>query len=361
MVLIGVESPEFVSVDSVPFTFVKGEVYFEFLEYIVFKWTKGVSCVYASTNIGGINSLTGIIFNPTTFEKMAEFEYRLNCVSNFFDLNLHVNESFRDSPLMIGHRGSGSNASGSRVRENTMLSFHRAAARLHGVELDVLLTRDNKLVVYHDLEFNGEPIANIDYSDIRGNRASSVNYIYEDPPLLDQVLKELTPAAGIVIELKYPTNATVKKFPAFAKYSRTEFVESVLNCIQKHPRNGWIILSSFDADICLILSKSLKFAKNVLVVHNVWFGHENEPEDNTVDFTDPRNRNPTNAIKQAQMIQGGIALEASFALANDLTRFEVPLFSYGKNNMIPDSVRKQAMKKLFGIFIDKLDLIKYSS
>ncbi|MEM8829906.1 MAG: glycerophosphodiester phosphodiesterase [Cyanobacteria bacterium P01_G01_bin.19] len=51
-------------------------------------------------------------------------------------------------PLIFGHRGVPE-----EHQENTMAGFKRAIALgLDGVELDVFLTKDNKLVVFHDLE-----------------------------------------------------------------------------------------------------------------------------------------------------------------------------------------------------------------
>jgi hypothetical protein len=60
-------------------------------------------------------------------------------------------------PIFIGHRGLGSNKSGRRVMENSVTSYNLAMAltqgKLAGIELDVTMTADEKLVVYHDLHF----------------------------------------------------------------------------------------------------------------------------------------------------------------------------------------------------------------
>jgi len=50
-------------------------------------------------------------------------------------------------PLVLGHRGVPE-----EHQENTMAGFRRAVElNLDGIELDVFLTKDNKLVVFHDL------------------------------------------------------------------------------------------------------------------------------------------------------------------------------------------------------------------
>ena len=55
-------------------------------------------------------------------------------------------------PLVLGHRGVPE-----EHQENTMAGFKRAIALgIDGVELDVFLTKDNKLVVFHDLDTESE-------------------------------------------------------------------------------------------------------------------------------------------------------------------------------------------------------------
>ncbi len=62
-------------------------------------------------------------------------------------------------PLLLGHRGSSGQA-----RENTIESFRRALeAGLDGLELDLHRTRDGVLVVYHDFDLAGQPIAEMEW------------------------------------------------------------------------------------------------------------------------------------------------------------------------------------------------------
>ena len=50
--------------------------------------------------------------------------------------------------LIIGHRGAPS-----LIHENTLESFQAALAHnVDGLEFDVQLTADNKLIIYHDFE-----------------------------------------------------------------------------------------------------------------------------------------------------------------------------------------------------------------
>ena len=294
-------------------------------------------------------------------------------------------------PTFIGHRGSGSNKSGSRIRENTILSFNRAmvGTNLAGIELDVLLTCDRKLVIYHDLQYpvsiNGRmiptPIAAIDYKDMQGPKlkrrvsdpiqGDGREYLFEDCPLLDSVLKQLSPElAGIVIELKFPTNGTITKFPALGKFSRTDLVESVLNCLEENQdsiRNRWIVLSSFDPDIVYVINKCLRegMSPHVMVVHNTWFGHEDEPEeDDTVDFTDVRNRVPSITLIISKSMKTAIAVEAKYALSSDFSLYfeataQIDILSYGADNMRELNIEKQ--NAIQGFFVDNMHLARRSS
>src|SRR3954470_17909692 len=57
----------------------------------------------------------------------------------------------RTAPLIVGHRGSPRSE-----RENTVAGFAAARAEgADGVELDVHLTTDGELAVYHDAEIEG--------------------------------------------------------------------------------------------------------------------------------------------------------------------------------------------------------------
>lgn len=293
--------------------------------------------------------------------------------------------------VLIGHRGHGSNRSGSRIRENTMLSFNHTLAKsrgsnLTGIELDVMLTRDRKLVVFHDLEYPLQvgtetrllPVASLDYHQmlrrpLKRRRSSPVaedklEFLLDNPPLLDQVIHDLYPAhSGIVIEIKYPTNDTIRKITGLAQTTRYELISAVLECLNKN-RNAlqhrWIVLSSFDPDIVAVL-RGCVVESNILIVHNTWFGHEDDQvEDDTVDFKDVRNRLPAVSIRQARKFGAGIALEAGYALGLDFTeKFasvdDIPLFSYGSENMSLENIKRQ--RKISGFFIDNLNVIKGTS
>ena len=292
-------------------------------------------------------------------------------------------------PSFIGHRGFGSNQYGRKVMENTLMSFNLAMAasggKLAGIELDVTLTSDEQLVVYHDLEYpifiggNHRPVAipSLRYADMcrpKLNRSESCpsssypeapSFISEDCPLLETVLQNLIPiSAGLVIELKYPTNKTISKCPDLGKFSRSDLVHMVLDCLKNNAeftQERWIALSSFDPDIVWMLRTALAgTSPNVTVIHNCWFGNEREFEDSTVDFGDIRNRSPEAADAQRRKLGTGIAMETTFVLSDSFHQFisDVscgPILTYGAGNLDKNNIEKQTRVSAF--FIDDMRII----
>ncbi|MEO0928236.1 MAG: glycerophosphodiester phosphodiesterase [Cyanobacteria bacterium J06643_13] len=115
-------------------------------------------------------------------------------------------------PLILGHRGVPE-----EHQENTMAGFKRAIALgIDGVELDVLLTKDNQLVVFHDLEterLTGVPgiITKMTWEEIQQLTIKSVidvgdkviDYGREEKiELLENVLEETRGKLLVNIEIK---------------------------------------------------------------------------------------------------------------------------------------------------------------
>ena len=109
-------------------------------------------------------------------------------------------------PLIIAHRGDLSTAP-----ENTLPAFQRAlAAGADGVELDVRLTRDGQLIVFHDrhLERTSNGQGRVDrktFSDVRAldvGSWSSPEFKGEVAPTLDEVFELLPRDYLINVEMK---------------------------------------------------------------------------------------------------------------------------------------------------------------
>ncbi len=143
--------------------------------------------------------------------------------------------------LKIGHRGAPT-----LCHENTINSFLKAIeAGLKGIELDVQLTLDKKLIVYHDWYIKINPnkkikIENILYSEINNDRNENCKI-----PLLIDVLNILPNDCIKIIEIK-------------SKYiSNTKIEYQILKIINEYNIEDSTIISSFNPFI-LYRIKSLK-------------------------------------------------------------------------------------------------------
>ena len=109
-------------------------------------------------------------------------------------------------PLIIAHRGDVTNAP-----ENTIRAFQKALELgADGIELDVRLTKDDQLVVFHDRRLertsNGNGPVNLSTLDeVRALNAGSwfaSEFAGERPPTLDEVFESLPADFLINVEMK---------------------------------------------------------------------------------------------------------------------------------------------------------------
>ncbi|HIB58757.1 MAG TPA: hypothetical protein EYO41_06030, partial [Candidatus Marinimicrobia bacterium] len=108
----------------------------------------------------------------------------------FFWRPLDTDHLYTNGPLLMGHRGSLKNHP-----ENTSPSFYHAVeSGLSAVEIDVMATRDGKIVCSHNHDLERETngygyIRNKDYSDLKKVNAG-IKYPELSPtpiPLLEEV------------------------------------------------------------------------------------------------------------------------------------------------------------------------------
>lgn len=100
------------------------------------------------------------------------------------------------------HRGLYDNEHG--IPENSMAAFHRAVDKGYGIELDVHLTADNHLVVFHDDTLTrmcgvNKKISSFLYSDLMQLRLLGTE---EGIPLFKDVLELIDGKVPLIIELK---------------------------------------------------------------------------------------------------------------------------------------------------------------
>lgn len=98
--------------------------------------------------------------------------------------------------LLIGHRGGGKTDSNPKgIKENTKESFKYAfQSGVDYCETDLHLTRDNKIVLYHDWHYDGIHLSKIDYESL----------LKKEPELITlHELVETFPDKKFIFELKY--------------------------------------------------------------------------------------------------------------------------------------------------------------
>lgn len=137
--------------------------------------------------------------------------------------------------LSVAHRGLHNNDKD--IPENSMAAFLKARENGYGVELDVHLTADNQLVVFHDYDISrtcraDKAIGSMTYEELSEYRLFDTD---EHIPLFTEVLQALgdTP---VIVEIK----------PAGARYA--ELCRRAYEVLCEHGTN-WCI-QSFDPRIC---------------------------------------------------------------------------------------------------------------
>lgn len=145
--------------------------------------------------------------------------------------------------VYIAHRGFFDNEG--KAPENSMMAFRKAAGHGFGIELDVRLTADNYMVVFHDENLKRmcgitKKVRNCTYNELR---KYTLKDTLETIPLLREVLNEIAGKVPLVIEIKAKGNYgdTVKKLAEIMKDYRGIYCIESFNPLavawyrKKHP------------------------------------------------------------------------------------------------------------------------------
>lgn len=133
----------------------------------------------------------------------------------------------------IAHRGFHHE----KIEENTLAAFRLAIEKGYGIELDVRLTKDGQVVVYHDHD-----LKRLNGSEVRID-ASSLVHLQSFPfliskqtiPSLEEVLDLVQGKVPILIELKYDAQFT------------TALADAVLRLLKTYRYPNTVALQSFNA------------------------------------------------------------------------------------------------------------------
>ena len=157
-------------------------------------------------------------------------------------------DTVRATPVMVcAHRGSSGNAP-----ENTLAAIASAiAAGATMIEIDIQITRDNRIVVFHDEDLGRTTNGSGDireklYDDVRTLDAGSwfsPTFAGEHIPLLDEALALIKGHAYLNIEVK----------PMDDSERTSRILDEVLRAIDAHQMIDATVFSSFDHRVLLQL------------------------------------------------------------------------------------------------------------
>lgn len=130
---------------------------------------------------------------------------------------------------MFAHRGY--HLTEKRIPENSMPAFRAAIQKNYGIELDIHVTKDNHVIVFHDdslkrmCKVNGSP----EELTLAELRKCSLAGTKERIPTLTEVLNLVNGQVPLLIELKLPTLSTKLcecAYPILQKYHGPYMVQS---------------------------------------------------------------------------------------------------------------------------------------
>lgn len=152
---------------------------------------------------------------------------------------------------IISHRGYHGNG----IVENTMLAFSKSISYSLPIELDVYLTKDSKLVVFHDSNLNR--LMGVDKKIEDCNYSELLKYSFLDGkgtiPLFSEVLELVSGKVPLLIEVKRAKN--------YHKTCRA-LMDSLLNY------SGKVQIQSFDFRIVRWFLKKKKYLAGLLISSN---------------------------------------------------------------------------------------------
>ncbi|XGW08327.1 hypothetical protein V3C99_011000 [Haemonchus contortus] len=206
--------------------------------------------------------------------------------------------------IEVGHRGAGNSFTKfAAARENTIFSLNTAAKNgADYVEFDVQLTKDKVAVIYHDfhvlvsvakrhssgnfpevlkpsdihsekhIDYHEIPVKDLKLNQLKllmldhisfPHHKENVKKLVEDVdeqedfkpfPTLVEALSKVDPDVGFNVEVKYPMMQSNGQHECDHYFERNEFIDVVLADLLNNAGNRRIMFSSFDPDICSLIS-----------------------------------------------------------------------------------------------------------
>lgn len=153
----------------------------------------------------------------------------------------------------IAHRGL---HKGFDIPENSILAFEKAVEKNYGIELDITISKDNQIVVFHDdtldrlCNISGD-IEDFDYKFLEKQKLYKTD---EKIPLLSEVLKVIGLDTLVLIEIK--------------KHKNIGVLENIL-CDLLEGYKGKYFICSFEKDILFWFKKNRPNMKKGLIFESL--------------------------------------------------------------------------------------------
>ena len=155
---------------------------------------------------------------------------------------------------IIAHRGNNNHDYSENTLEAILASINKEY--VDGVEFDIRLTKDNKLVVIHDYLINEVSDGVGIVHEMTLQEIKKYNFGTKEKPskiaTLEDVLKNVTNGKKLLIEIKEESNDFLKL---------GEVLDSVL---KKYPNRN-ILLCSFNYKLCKYLKKNYNYKIGLLI------------------------------------------------------------------------------------------------
>ncbi len=166
--------------------------------------------------------------------------------------------------MVIGHGGGGFQSIFNPIPANSAASVYNALDKLaiDGAELDVQLTKDKQLILYHDAQLNSQTncqscVSEQNLADLKACTYKN-NLLRQGKPeeellLLDDVLKKYASASKkpfLFLDTKLLNECNPAKLP-----DPTEFAIAIHKIVSKYKAQNWVYVESSSTDLLLALQQ----------------------------------------------------------------------------------------------------------
>ena len=161
----------------------------------------------------------------------------------------------------IAHRGMFDNI---KIPENSISSFTKALKYNYAIELDIQLTKDNILIVFHDNNLKrmtglDKLVEETNYEDLKNLKLLNTN---EHIPTLDEVLKLVNNKVLLDIEVK--KTKRIKEITNILKDKLSNYDNFILKSFD--PRIVRSLKNNINAEVGYLIGNDHKYLSNIFII-----------------------------------------------------------------------------------------------